>query len=221
LHLKVLDNFCNLLYTGAMATIRPIRQPRPEPAGLHDHAIDNLRYIRQTMERAGSFTAVPGAGGVLLGCTAVVAAMVAARQVDAASRLLVWLGEAVLAFAIGSAAVARKARRAGLPLLSGPGRKFLAGFVPPLAAGALLSITLYRAGDIAPVPGLWLLLYGVAVATGGAASVRIVPVMGLCFFALGALALFAPVDRGNLLLGAGFGGLHILFGIIIAVRYGG
>jgi hypothetical protein len=204
-----------------MATIRPIREPRPEPAGMHDHAIDNLRYIRETMERAGSFTAVPGAGGVLMGCTAVAAALVAARQGDAAARLAVWLGEAVLAFAIGSAAAAWKARRAGLPLLSGPGRKFLAGFVPPLVAGALLTLALYRSGDITPIPGLWLLLYGAAVATGGAASVRIVPVMGVCFFVLGALALFAPADQGNLLLGAGFGGLHILFGTMIAVRYGG
>ena len=93
--------------------------------------------------------------------------------------------------------------------------------MPPLAAGTLLTVALARAGDVAAIPGLWLLLYGVAVVTGGAASVRIVPVMGLCFLALGALALFAPAGQGNLLLGAGFGGLHILFGIIIAVRYGG
>jgi hypothetical protein len=205
-----------------MATIRPIRRPAPEPAGMHDHAIDNLRYIRETMERAGSFTAVPGVGGILMGCTALVAALVAARQVDAASRLAVWLVEALLALAVGIAAAARKARRAGgLPLLSGPGRKFLEGFVPPLAAGTLLTVALARAGDVAAIPGLWLLLYGVAVVTGGAASVRIVPVMGLCFLALGALALFAPAGQGNLLLGAGFGGLHILFGIIIAARYGG
>jgi len=209
------------VYTRFMAIIRPIRQPEPAPAAMHDHAIDNLRYIRQTMERAGSFTAVSGVGGVLMGCTAVAAALVAARRPDVFSRLSVWLAEAVLALAIGIAAAARKARRAGLPLLSGPGRKFLEGFAPPLAAGALLTVALARAGNAAAIPGLWLVLYGVAVVTGGAASVRIVPVMGLCFLALGALALFAPADRGNLLLGTGFGGLHILFGIMIAVKYGG
>lgn len=203
-----------------MATIRPIREPRPEPVGIHHHAIDNLKYIRQTMERAGSFTAVPGLGGALMGCTALAAAGLAALQ-PAAVSLWIWLAEAGIAMFIGAMAASRKASRAGLPLLSGPGRKFLAGFVPPLFVGAVLTIALPRAGFEAAIPGMWLLLYGTSVVTGGAASVRVVPIMGLCFIALGTAAAFAPAAWGNWLLAAGFGGLHIIFGIVIKVKYGG
>jgi hypothetical protein len=192
-----------------------------EPVGIHDHAADSLRYIRRTMERAGSFTAVPGVGGVVMGATAVAAALVASRQADATAAVEVWLTEAVIALLIGIATASRKASQAGMSLLSGPGKKFMAGFVPPLIAGALLTMGLLYAGAPGPIPGVWLLLYGAGVVTGGSASVRIVPVMGMCFMAWGAAALFTPPSWGNAMLGAGFGGLHLLFGSVITVKYGG
>ena len=202
-----------------MATIRPIRASRPEPEGMHDHAIENLRYIRSTMERAGSFTAVPGAGGVLMGLSALASA--AATALWPHLWLPLWVGGAVAAVVIGIGTAARKARLAGLPLLAGPGRKFVAGLVPPIAAGALLTLGMMRAGTTGLIPSVWLLLYGTGVLAGGSASVRIVPVMGLCFMALGSLGMFLPSQWGNLLLAAGFGGIHIIFGIIIKVKYGG
>jgi hypothetical protein len=183
--------------------------------------MDNLRYIRLAMERAGSFTAVPGAGGVFMGATAMAAAWIAASQPNANRWLAVWLSEAVLALLIGIIAAARKASLARMPLLSAPGRKFIAAFVPSMAAGALLTFVLFRDRAIAVLPGVWLLLYGASVVSGGAASVRIVPLMGSTFMAAGAVALLAPSGWGNPLLAAGFGGLHILFGVIISVKYGG
>jgi len=173
------------------------------------------------MERAGSFTAVPGVGGILLGSTALAVAALARRLSNADSWLAAWLGEALLAALIGITAAAHKSHKAGMPLFSGPGRKFVLGFAPPLLAGALLTLVLYRAGDLAVLPGVWLLLYGTGVLCGGAASVKVVPVMGICFMAAGALALFAPAAWGNLLLAAGFGGIHMVFGILITVKYGG
>jgi hypothetical protein len=203
-----------------MASIRPIRPALTRPVEIQDSAIDNLQYIRRTLEQAGSFTAVPGVGGVWMGITAVGAAWLTSRWGSPKIRLLVWLAEAFVALAIGIAGAAIKSRRAGAPLLSGPGRKFIAGFAPPMLAGAALTWVLFGAGLYAFLPGVWLLLYGASVLAGGAASVRVVPMMGACFMAVGAAALLLPA-AGSILLAAGFGGLHLVFGTVIAVKYGG
>jgi hypothetical protein len=188
---------------------------------MHAHAIDNLRYIRQTMERAGSFTAVPGTGGILMGAIALAASLWAGRISDIRSWLLIWVAAAVVALSIGVIFAARKSHAVKMPLLSGPGRKFILGLVPPILAGAIITAALYRAGSPGLIPGAWMLLYGTGVLTGGAASVRVVPVMGLCFMLMGTATLFAPASWRNELMAAGFGGIHILFGTIITVKYGG
>lgn len=190
------------------------------PQPLAERALDNLRYIRATMERAGSFTAVPGRGQVAVGVTALAAAVVAARQPSTLAWLVTWLIEALVALAIGAWAMVRKARAANDSLLHGPGRRFGLSFLPPIAVGGLLTVALYLGGESGPIPAVWLLLYGTGVITGGAFSVPVVPVMGLGFLVVGAAALFAP-PLGNWMLAAGFGGLHIVFGVWIARRYGG
>jgi hypothetical protein len=204
-----------------MASVQPIRPRSPEPIPLHAHAMDNLRYIRETMERAGSFTAVPGWGGVAMGVTALAASMVASRQTTAGAWLTTWLTEGVLALTIGLLAMWRKANAAGLPMWSPPMRKFIFSFVPPLVVGAALTFVLWRAGVVTAIPGVWLMLYGTGVVTGGAFSVPVVPVMGACFLVEGALAAVSPVAWNDMWLGLGFGGLHIVFGTVIARRYGG
>lgn len=192
-----------------------------EVPAMHDKAMDNLRFIRETMERASSFTAVPGWGGVGMGMTALLASWLASRQTSPDAWLGVWLVAALIAVGTGAFATERKARRAGIPLFSGPGRKFALSLLPPLVAGALLTATLYRAGLLWALPPMWLLLYGTAVVTGGAFSVPIVPVMGTSLMMLGAAALFCPPSWGNWFMAAGFGGLQILFGTLIARRHGG
>jgi len=173
------------------------------------------------MERAGEFTAVPGWGGVAMGATALAAAFLASRQSSPRAWLAVWLAEVFVAVAIAAPAAATKARRANSSLFSGPGRKFALSFAPPIIVGGLLTLAFFQAGAIAFLPGVWLLLYGTAIVTGGAFSVRVVPVMGLCLMALGAGALFAPAVWGNLFMAVGFGLVHIAFGVWIALRYGG
>jgi hypothetical protein len=180
-----------------------------------------LRFIRETMERSASFTAASGWGQMVIGLTAVVAAWVASHQASAASWTGVWLGEAALALAIAVAAMQIKARFAGLPLTSGPGRKFAVSFLPPLAVGAVLTLVFYRAGLASALPGMWLLLYGTGVVTGGAFSVSILPVMGLCFMLAGLAAFLTPSSWGNWWMAACFGGLHLIFGPWIARKHGG
>lgn len=188
---------------------------------LAPSAADDLRFIRDTMEHSAAFTAVSGWGQVLVGLTALLAAGFAARQVSSFNWLRVWLAEGVVAIVVALLSCSWKANRRGLPLFSGPARKVALGLAPPLVAGAFLTFLLFRAGQPAALPATWLLLYGAGIMTGGAFSVAIVPVMGVCFMLLGGLAVLGPAAWGNWFLAAGFGGLHMIFGFLIARRHGG
>jgi hypothetical protein len=189
---------------------------------LHEHAAESLRFIRETMERAGSFTSIPGWGGLAIGVTAIVASVAAQRVVDRPRMwLAAWLADAVLASAIGVAAIAMKGRRAGTSFTNGVARRFFVSYLSPMVAGAIITVALFRAGAFAAMPATWLLAYGTAFVSSGAFSIRVVPVMGICFMLLGAAAAFVPLAAANVLLGCGFGGLHVVFGFIIARRYGG
>lgn len=213
-----------------MSSVEPLRPSEPrvrsEPIPIHSHALDNLRYIRETMERAGSFTGVPGWGGVLMGATALAAAGFASHAETRGEWLATWLVEGALAVAIGLLATWRKAQAAGLPLLSAPARKFVLSMAPALIAGAVLTGVLWQGGAEQWLPGVWMMLYGAGVMAGGTFSPRPVPVMGGCFLLSGALALWLLPLAGNpatpdIALGAAFGGLHILFGAVIARDFGG
>ena len=193
------------------------RQTQPLPA----RAAEDLRFIRDTMERSAAFTAVSGWGMVALGLSAFAAARLAAYQVSYFAWLRVWLAEALLAVAIALLSMTWKANRRGLPLFSGPGRKVALGLLPPLIAAVFLTFLLFRTGLQSALPAMWLLLYGAGLTTGGAFSVSIVPVMGGCFMVIGGLAALGPAAWGNWFLAAGFGGLHIIFGSLIARRHGG
>lgn len=204
-----------------MGPIRLVVPEKEEPPALHERAMDNLRYIRETMERATAFTAISGWGLVAIGVTAVGVSYFSAQQRSFKAWLAVWIAEAVVSLLIAGWSMDRKARASGTPLLSGPGRKVAFSLSPPLFAGAIVTIVLYRAGLESAIPALWLLLYGTGVVTGGMFSVSAVPIMGLCFMALGAIAFWTPDEWRQWFMLGGFGGLHILFGVIIARRYGG
>lgn len=199
-------------------TMQP-NQSRP-PSALHEHAQDNLRFIRAAMERSTAFTGVSGLGYGLAGASALFATYIAAQQETEASWLSVWMLELCIGAIVAFVLTARKAARQGSSLLSTSGRKLLVAFLPTMVAGGVITLAFFLNDLVALLPGIWLSLYGAAVMTAGAWSVRIIPVMGAAFLCLGAFTLLAPVNA-DLMLAAGFGGLHIVFGIIIGRQYGG
>jgi len=188
---------------------------------MHEHAISNLAYIRETMERASAFTSIPGWGGVGVGVTALGAAALAQRVVYRREWLTIWLIEAVVAAVIAGWTMARKAKRANVSFTGAPARRFFMSYLAPIVAAAALTLLLWRIGFRGAMPATWLLLYGASFVSSGAFSIRVVPVMGFCFMALGLGAVFAPLAIANVLLAAGFGALHVIFGFIIARSYGG
>jgi hypothetical protein len=192
-----------------------------EPAPIREHALSNLRYIREAMERASSFTSIPGWGGVAVGVTAIAAAALAHGYGLSRTWMLIWLGEALVAAAIAGVTMVRKAALSHVSFSGAPARRFFISYFAPIVAGAVLTIFLARHGFLTALPAAWLLLYGASFVSSGAYSIPVVPVMGVCFMLLGMAACFVPFAAANALLGVGFGGLHVIFGWVIATRYGG
>jgi hypothetical protein len=187
---------------------------------MQARAMDNLRFIRETMEAAGTFTAVSGWGQVVIGCTAILAALLASGETGA-EWVLVWTAEAFLAGLISVWFMYHKAKSASVPLLSASARKLLFSFTPVFVSGMVITYAFVKHGMQPLLPAVWMLLYGSGVVAAGAFSVRSVPVMGAMFIALGALTLFAPPAWSTALMIASFGVIHILFGFFIARRHGG
>ena len=188
---------------------------------LRARAEADLRAIRDAMEGSSRFTSVSGAGEIAVGVTALAAAWIASRQTTAAAWLGVWSAEGALAAALSLASAARKARRTGGTLWSLPARRFALSLAPPLAAGGALTFLFLRAGLLDALPGLWLLLYGTGVVTGGAFSERIVPLAGVAFMLAGVAALALPEPGPDAWMAIGFGGIHIAFGALLVWRHGG
>jgi hypothetical protein len=195
--------------------------------------MQDLSFIRRTMEGAASFTDVPGWGLCALGVTALAAAPLAASQPSAGRWLAVWLLEACFGATIGGLTTWRKMQRhprpVGAPLFSAPARKFFFGFWPAMLAGAALTFalidpqTIWEPSSVVPavLPGLWLLLYGVSIVTAGAFSVRAVPIMGFGLMGFGIIALVARAVPSAVVLALGFGVWQIVIGIWIIRRHGG
>ena len=196
----------------------------PERSGPHSiggHAADNLRFIRQTMERSATFTAIPGVGGVVMGVVGVAGALVASQQPSGDGWLVTWLGAAALAAIAGLIAMARKAGQAGSKLTGANARRFALGMAAPFVAGAAITYALWGTKTFSAMPPVWLLLYGAGVLTGGAYSITIVRVIGVCFMLLGLISVVTPPEWGNVWLGIGFGAVHLGFGLYIARNHGG
>lgn len=196
------------------------QEPSGRPVAVATRAADNLHFIRATMERSVLFTALPGSAGLLLGFDGIAAAVAGARCHAPEEWLAVWITAAFLGLAIGLWSVVRRARELSVPLTRGSARSFALGLAVPLLAGALITGELWRYGAFGAMPATWMLLYGCALLSAGKFSLRQVRTMGGAFFVAGALALSTPLEpvgwANNTLLAIVFGGLHLVFAILVA-----
>jgi hypothetical protein len=194
-------------------------------ASTSEAALDDLRFVRETMEQASGFTAVPGSALAAVGVLALVAAanarLVLRAEPGTDRWLASWATAAVLAVVLGAHALRRKARRRGDARPGGIGRKLVLGLGAPLFAGLLVTAAAVRAGAPDLLAGTWLSVYGAGVVSAGAFSTRAVPLLGGACLALGAAAFAAPLAWADAFLAAGFGALHLVFGLRIARRHGG
>ena len=192
----------------------PRKIPLENTVALERHALGTLQYIRASIDAAGML-AVPGSAGIAMGSVGLLAALTASIPALAPHWFGIWVVAGIAGFACGSGLIAHQTLRRGTILYRGPARKFLACLLPPLLAGAALTFELYQEDALRLIPGTWLLLYGCAVVAAGTLTVPPVSLMGALFALLGIAALRLPGAFANVLLGSGFGGLHLLFGVWI------
>ncbi len=189
----------------------------PNTVQMGSHAAATLRYIRASMESAASL-AVPGSAGIAMGAVGVAAALVSAMPGLHAYWFRIWLVAAATAAAVGGTLLARQSSLRALLLAGTPLRKFALCLGPSLLAGAVMTVVHVSNGHMQSVPGTWLLLYGCALIAASAATIRTIGILGALFGGLGLLALMLPERFQILMLGLGFGGLHLLFGYLIGWR---
>lgn len=209
---KGLDLVISLVHTSVM----------PEPSSLANRAEADLAFVRGVMARSHQFTAVPGLGGVLMGATAIVAAVLASLQPSRERWLTVWIAESVIAFTIGLITLFRKARSSGTSLSASPARRFALGIMPPVLVGALLTYAATQANAWELLAPIWLCCYGIGVLGAGAASaVPSVLVLGTTFVVVGGLSVITPAEWVNVWLGLAFGVAHVCVGAVVMRRHGG
>jgi hypothetical protein len=192
-----------------------VRVPHAKTVALDSHAAATLRYIRASMDAAGTL-AVPGSAGVAMGTIGLFAAALASTPPLRAHWLAVWLAAAVTASGVGGVIMARQSSRQGSTLLGAPVRKLVLCLAPGLFAGAVMTVVEDRMGVLHAVPGTWLLMYGCAlISTSASTTTRIVGVLGALFVLLALLAFTLPDALQTVVLAIGFGALHIIFGLLI------
>lgn len=199
----------------------PKRPRRIDPTPIDFGAVENLRYIRSTIEAAHTFTTVPGKGCIAMGLTALVAVGIESIPQLASYWLGVWVGAAVVACASALWFMEQKARAQGLSLRRAVAKRFFMTLAPAFIAGAILTAALAGRVDREIVTGMWLLLYGTGLAACGLFAIPAVFTAGLAFMALGTATLWLPPGSAHVVLALGFGGIHLVLGTTIMRHHGG
>jgi len=192
-----------------------------EPTPIGAGAVENLRYIRDTIAAAGTFTTVPGKGCIGMGITALIASGLESIPRLAPSWLPIWVGAAIMACAVALFFMEEKAKAQGLSLRRAVARRFFMTLVPAFVAGGVLTAALVHEVGRNSITGLWLLLYGAGLAACGVFAIPAVLAAGLAFMALGTVALGLPASWAPGILALGFGGVHIVLGVIVLKDHGG
>jgi hypothetical protein len=202
-----------------MSPVKPDLRIGPTP--IDSGAVENLRYIRSTIEAVHTFTTVPGKGCVAMGLAALVAVALERIPALAPHWLAIWVGAAVVAAVTALWFMEQKARKQGLSLRRAVARRFFMTLAPAFIAGAILTAALASRVDREIVTGMWLMLYGAGLCACGVFAIDAVLTAGAAFLALGAATLWLPLGSAHVVLALGFGGIHLALGITIMRHHGG
>lgn len=202
-------------------------EPQRNPHGvastesIGSGAAEHLRYIRNTIEAAQTFTTVPGRGCIAVGIAGLIASILETIPALKPHWLPIWLAAAVVSSVTALYFMEQKARVQGLSLRRTVATRFFLTLTPAFVAGGILTVALTDLVGRETIAGIWLLLYGVGIAAAGVYSIPLVLIAGFAFIGLGTVALAAPAAWAPWLLGAGFGVIHLVLGTLIVRDHGG
>ena len=193
----------------------------PDPhVELHTHAMDNLRFIRETMEQAGSFTAVAGLGRLCHGCTARWRPLPRRPSIQCGGLATVW-SPGVCLPSRWARRPQYKARAAHVSLLSGPARKFALSFAPPLLVGALSHRARLSGAPARPSPACGCSSTAPASSPAGPSRSASSPSWACVSWRWARWPCSARWPGEPLSWPPDSADLHMIFGMIIARRFGG
>jgi hypothetical protein len=211
----------------------PVREWEPEALPVEE-AQENLRVIRELMERSTKYSTFSGLSGVLAGLVSIAGCLVQhfyvltlPTQAQPAAFIVNWSIVVALAIGIDFMLTKRRAPLVGKTINSRLGRQMVTASIPALGFGALLTLAFVHKGLMHDVYPYWMLAYGCAVSAVGLFSQKEVQRLGWAFLAAGALTLLAqvfttiPVAGGSLgliMIAVSFGGFHIVYGITMSRR---
>ncbi len=198
-----------------------------------DNGLKEVAEIRSMMERSTKFLSLSGLSGIGAGIVALVgwgwASSYLKSRFPAGNEAAV-NHEEILVFMlasglviVGALAVAmffswRLARKRGLPIWNITARDVVLALLSPLTSGGVFSLILVRQSLYGLIPSAMLLFYGMALVNAGKYTVHDIRILGLSEVLLGLAAGLLP-DLALWFWAAGFGLLHILYGIVMYLKY--
>lgn len=206
----------------------------------YKNPLEALSDIKQMMERSSRFISLSGLSGVFAGIYALIGASVAywylnINDLTRISYRNVILHEEVrmefirfflldagivliLAFATGIFLTTRSAKRNNQSIWDKTAQRLLINMMIPLVAGAVFCLALmvnHLYGLIGPA---MLLFYGMALINASKYTLGDVRYLGICEVILGLLSSFC-IGYGLIFWSIGFGVLHIVYGIVMYIKY--
>lgn len=181
-------------------------------------AEQTLSVIRTLMERSTRYTNLSGHAGIAAGILALGGS--ALRLWGNTPFLPTWIGVLIAASGAIVFFTARMARQNGEPFWTRQTRTVVTALLPAFIAALVITMALARVGQVALLPGTWMLLWGVGALAMGFFTPRVISLLGGAFMAAGFVTLFLNPVSDALSMGLTFGAIHLLFGTVLTVaRY--
>ncbi len=203
-----------------------------------DKYIDDLKDIKDLMNRSSKFISLSGWSGISIGIVALIAAFIAhlkiknwytlnsfdgiinGKAIDALKEDLLIIAAITLILSLGFGIIftINKSKRINQKLWSKQSKTLLINLLIPLIIGGILCLLFIQKGNYGVVAPLTLLFYGLALINASSYTIGEIKSLGILNCILGLIGVY-QIGIGIILWGIGFGVLHIIYGILMKIKH--